>query len=98
MTAYVLVEAEVLDKERADRYRELAEPSIFRYGGRYLIQGTVPQAAEGTWPSARVTTVVEFPNMDRLKEWYASAEYAQAKAAREGAIEVRLLFAEGKAA
>ncbi|MEU9115799.1 DUF1330 domain-containing protein [Streptomyces sp. NPDC048483] len=97
MTAYVIVDAEVLDEERARAYRALAEPSIALHGGRYLVQGTVPEAAEGSWPSpSRVMTVVEFPDMDRLKEWYTSREYKQAKAARRTAIELRLLFVEGR--
>ncbi|WP_326614274.1 DUF1330 domain-containing protein [Streptomyces scopuliridis] len=98
MTAYVLVDAQVLDGERARGYRALAEPSIQLYGGRYLVQGTVPEVVEGTWPSSRVATVLEFPDMDRLKEWYASAEYQEAKAVRGAAIELRMLFVEGKPA
>ncbi|WP_158893333.1 DUF1330 domain-containing protein [Amycolatopsis anabasis] len=95
MAAYVIVEAGVLDAERAHAYRMLAEPSIRRYDGRYLVQGTVPEVAEGTWPASRVTTIVEFPDMDRLKEWYDSPEYREAIVARQGAIELRMVFAEG---
>ncbi|UNO42659.1 DUF1330 domain-containing protein [Streptomyces sp. MST-110588] len=95
MPAYVIVEAEVLDEKAAHAYRALAEPSIRLYGGRYLIQGSVPEAAEGEWPPSRVATVVEFPDMDRLRQWYSSAEYGKAKAARQGAMNLRLLFAEG---
>ncbi|GAA2775507.1 DUF1330 domain-containing protein [Saccharopolyspora taberi] len=99
MTAYVLVEAEVHDYDRADEYRVLAEESIRRHGGRYLIQGTVPEAVEGAWPNpSRVTTVVEFPDLAALREWYDSDEYQAAKAVREGAIDVRLLVAPGKSA
>ncbi|GAA4534484.1 DUF1330 domain-containing protein [Amycolatopsis samaneae] len=97
MPAYVLVEAEELDEERALEYRALAQRSIHQYGGVYRLRGVVPEAAEGTWPSpARVTTLVEFPDMTRLREWYGSPEYQHAKAVREGAIEVRLLFAEDR--
>ncbi|MBC3984066.1 DUF1330 domain-containing protein [Streptomyces sp. AC536] len=98
MPAYVLVDAEVYDHEAADRYRVLAEESIARYGGRYLIQGTVPEAAEGGWPAGRVVTTLEFPDMARLREWHTSPEYARAAAIRAGAIDVRMLFAEGTAA
>ncbi|MER0482405.1 DUF1330 domain-containing protein [Streptomyces sp. Edi2] len=96
MPAYVIVDAEVWDTERALDYRALAEPSIQLYGGRYLVQGAVPEVAEGAaWPSSRVATVVEFPDMGRLKEWYASAEYEEAKVARKGAMELRMLFVGG---
>ncbi|MFT2016017.1 DUF1330 domain-containing protein [Streptomyces sp. 796.1] len=98
MPAYVLVDAEVHDPEVAARYRVLAEESIARYGGRYLIQGTVPEVIEGDWPAGRVVTTLEFPDLDRLKEWHASPEYTRAAALRQGAIDVRMLFAEGRAA
>ncbi|SHF94097.1 DUF1330 domain-containing protein [Streptoalloteichus hindustanus] len=97
MAAYVVVDAEVLDPTRLQEYRDLAEASIAQYGGRYLIQGTVPEVVEGTWPSSsRVMTVLEFATMERAREWYASTEYGRAKSAREGAIDVRLLLVEGK--
>ncbi|MEU5899638.1 MULTISPECIES: DUF1330 domain-containing protein [Streptomyces] len=95
MPAYVIVDAEVLDMERAAEYRTLAEPSVRLYGGRYLVEGALPEAAEGTWPASRIVAVVEFPDMARIKEWYGSPEYTRARAVRESAIDMRLLFAEG---
>jgi uncharacterized protein (DUF1330 family) len=41
--------------------------------------------------------VVELPTMQRAREWYASDEYAEARAVRDGALRRRLLFAEGVA-
>jgi uncharacterized protein (DUF1330 family) len=41
--------------------------------------------------------MLEFPDAQRVEQWYASAEYGAAKAVREGAIEMRLLVAEGNA-
>ncbi|WP_433660922.1 DUF1330 domain-containing protein [Nocardia sp. CA-128927] len=98
MTAYVIVDAEIQDEERARAYRAVAVPSVLKYGGRYLVAGATPETAVGSWPAAAVTTVIEFPDMDRLREWHASAEYAAAKELRAGAFKLRLLFAEGIAA
>ena len=41
--------------------------------------------------------IVEFPSMARLREWYASPEYAPALAIRRRALGRRLLFVEGVA-
>ncbi|WP_405162710.1 DUF1330 domain-containing protein [Nocardia sp. NBC_01499] len=95
MTAYVISEVRVLDEALAQRYRELAAASIARYGGRYLVRGAVPEPAEGAWDDERRLIIVEFPSAERLREWYASAEYAEALRIREHALERRLLFAEG---
>ncbi|WP_030796888.1 DUF1330 domain-containing protein [Streptomyces sp. NRRL S-337] len=95
MAAYVISEVDVLDEELADVYRELAEASIRRYGGRYIVRGAVPEALEGTWSSSQRVVVVEFPDADRAKEWYASSEYADALEVRKTALERRLLLVDG---
>ena len=95
VAAYVISEVEVLDEERADEYRRLAEASIQQYGGRYVVRGALPAAVEGAWPSARRLVVVEFPDMERAEQWYGSPEYAAALAVRRTALDRRLLFVEG---
>ncbi|WP_234025259.1 MULTISPECIES: DUF1330 domain-containing protein [unclassified Streptomyces] len=84
-----------LDDELAVRYRALAEASIRRYGGRYVVRGAAPEVLEGAWPAAQRVVVVEFPDAERAKEWYASAEYAEALEIRQSALERRLLLVEG---
>jgi uncharacterized protein (DUF1330 family) len=93
----VVVEATVLDLEAVPEYRRLAEHSIAQYGGRYLLQASEPAAVEGRWEPGRRLTVLEFPDAQRVEQWYGSAEYARAKSVREGAIEMRLLVAESPA-
>ncbi|MFI9204523.1 DUF1330 domain-containing protein [Streptomyces sp. NPDC053048] len=96
MSAYAIVDAEVHDEEILARYRELAVPSIELYGGTYTVKGAVPEAAEGEeWPASRVMVVLRFPDMARLKEWYASPEYARAREVRSTGMDLRLLFVEG---
>lgn len=95
MAAYVISEVEVLDEAQVRRYRELAAASIARHGGRYLVCGAEPLVAEGDWPGGRRLVVAEFPTMDRLRAWYASADYAEALAVSRGALDRRLLFVDG---
>jgi uncharacterized protein (DUF1330 family) len=94
MPAYVISEVEVRDQAAMEGYRTLAAQSIAQYGGRYLVRGGVAELAEGNLPP-RTIIIVEFPSMVRLKEWYASAEYAEALKLRRTALERRLLFVEG---
>jgi uncharacterized protein (DUF1330 family) len=95
MAAYVISEVRILDETSAVEYRRLAEASIHRYGGRYVVRGAQPEPVEGSWPAERRLVIVEFPDMARAKEWYASPEYAEARKIRQAALERRLLFAEG---
>jgi uncharacterized protein (DUF1330 family) len=97
MTAYAISEVTILDEAAAQRYRELAAASIASHGGRYLVRGASPEVPESDWPAARRVVLIEFPTMDRLRRWYASAEYAQALAVRGTALSRRLLFVEGVA-
>ncbi|MBO0805416.1 MAG: DUF1330 domain-containing protein [Nocardiopsaceae bacterium] len=95
MPAYVVSEVRVLDEQAGDAYRKAAAASIARYGGRYLARGARPEAAEGDWPDERRIVIVEFPSMARVRQWYASPEYARALEIRRDALERRLLFIEG---
>ena len=94
MAAYSISEVRVRDPELMQRYRQLATPAIERYGGRYLARG-VPGAAEGEWPADTRMIIIEFPSMERLREWYDSPEYAEARAVRADALDRRLLFIDG---
>lgn len=95
MTAYVIAESPYLDTPEVRRYRELAQASIARYGGRYLVRGALPDALEGDWPDGNRMVVIEFPSLEQAKDWYASPEYAQARAERFDLSGRRMLFVEG---
>jgi len=94
MSAYVISEVDILDTAAMERYRALASPSIMAYGGRYLVRGGAAETVEGT-PPPKSIIVVEFPSMARLREWYASPEYAEALKERRTALDRRLIFVEG---
>ena len=96
MAAYVISEVDVRDIEGMQTYRSMAAPTIAQYGGRYLVRGGEATLAEGG-PEPKTIIVVEFPSMERLREWYASPEYAQALKVRETALDRRLIFVEGVA-
>jgi uncharacterized protein (DUF1330 family) len=94
VSAYVISEVEVEDEELADLYRYLAQWSITRYGGRYVVRGALPEILEGDWSPRQRVVVVEFPDADTARRWYASAEYAPALKIRESALHRRLLLVE----
>ena len=83
---------------RADfeAYRAIAAKTIAQYGGRYLVRGGAANLIEGG-PPPKTIVVVEFPTTERLREWYASPEYAEALTLRQTALDRRLIFVEGVA-
>jgi uncharacterized protein (DUF1330 family) len=95
MSAYVISEvADVRDPAAFESYRTIAAETIAAYGGRYLIRSGAADLVEGG-PPAKTIIVVEFPTMERLREWYASPEYAEALKVRQAAFDRRLIFVEG---
>jgi uncharacterized protein (DUF1330 family) len=95
LAAYVISEVEPLDQQLFDRYRELAQASIEQHGGRYIVRGAVPEAAEGDWASQRRMVIAEFADMATARRWYSSQAYAKALAIRDRALTRRLLFVDG---
>ena len=66
MSAYVISDVEVLDDELIKTYRLLAQESIAKYGGRYLVRGGQVEPVEGGW-TPKAIVIVEFPDMARAK-------------------------------
>ena len=96
MSAYVISEVDVRDAAGFEAYRTIAAKTIAQYGGRYLVRGGAASVTEGG-PPPNTIIVVEFPSMERLREWYASPEYAEALKVRQTALDRRLIFVEGVA-
>jgi len=96
MSAYVISEVEMRDAASFEAYRTVAAKTIAQYGGRYLVRGGAASTIEGG-PPPKTIIIVEFPTMERLHEWYASPEYAEALKRRQTALDRRLIFVEGVA-
>ena len=94
MPAYVIVETNVSDLEQYERYKEAAPPSIAAYGGRYLVRGGELAVFEGDWDPTRIV-VLEFPDLETAKRWFASEEYGEARKLREGAARLNVVAVEG---
>lgn len=94
MPAYVVVQIAVQDAQTYERYKQLAPPSIARYGGRYIVRGGATETLEGTWQPPRFV-ILEFPNMEQARAWWGSPEYAAAKSLRQSSAHTMMLLAEG---
>jgi len=93
MSAFVIVEIEVREQEPYEEYKRLAPPSIKAYGGRYLVRGGRAETFEGDWRPKRVV-VLEFPSLERARQWLESPEYRDARAMRQRAATTRMIAVE----
>ena len=94
MAAYVIVQVDVKDPVRYDDYKRMVPASFQNYGGRFLVRGGKTHTMEGDWAPKRFV-IVEFPSVEQAKAWWASPEYAEAKALRQATSESQLIIAEG---
>ena len=94
MPAYVISEVDVVDESAARHYMKFAQLAIAEYGGRYLVRGAQAEVMEGD-PIDRKIIIVEFPSLERVREWYASSAYAKALQYRERPLRRKLTFVDG---
>ena len=94
MVAFVIVDIEVHDPERYERYKELAPASIHAHGGRYVARGGKVDVLEGTWSPKRCV-VLEFPTAEQARRWWDSPEYAEAKRLRQETATTKMIVVEG---
>ena len=94
MAAYVVVDVERTDLERAARYSEMSGPSVERHGGRFLARGGALDVLEGDWEPERLV-VIEFASTEAARAWFDSDDYREARAVREGAGNWRMVVVNG---
>ena len=93
MSAYVIVELEVTDPEEYGAYRPLAEASVARHGGRFLVRGGTAEVIEGEWSPRMV--VLAFESLDAARSWYHSDDYQACLPMRLRSSKGRMIAVEG---
>jgi uncharacterized protein (DUF1330 family) len=94
MPAYVIAQITVHDPATYERYKALAPPTIAAYDGRYLARGGETTTLTGTWHPTRLV-ILEFPTVERAREWWNSPEYAAARSIRETCAEAEIVLVDG---
>lgn len=94
MAAYVLVDITINDPQTYERYKLLAPASISAHRGKYLVRGGRTEVLEGDWEPSRLV-ILEFPSVEDARAWWASEEYAAAKALRQSCSATEMLLVEG---
>ena len=84
MTAYIVARVKVTDPEQYKRYTARTPDCIASFGGRFIARGGEPVTLEGPDFNDRMV-IIEFPSLERAKEFYNSPEYTEIKALRANA-------------
>lgn len=94
MAAYVIVDVKVNDTELYESYKKLTPATLAAYDGKFIVRGGKTEILEGNWQPGRFV-ILEFPSVDRAKEWWHSEIYSEAKAIRQKASETQMIVVEG---
>jgi uncharacterized protein (DUF1330 family) len=92
MPAYVIGEVEITNPQAMKAYGPLIAVAVDKFGGKYLARGAKPDVLEGG--PAHNILIIEFESVEVARQWYASPEYAAAKAVRQGASNLRLVLVD----
>ena len=82
MTAYIIVQINITNKEPYKEYLNKVTSIVKKYGGEYIIRGGKYKTMLGKWNFER-TVVIKFPSYNKALEWYNSKEYEPIKKIRE---------------
>jgi uncharacterized protein (DUF1330 family) len=94
MPAYIIVDVTINDPKAYEEYKKLTPATIAAYDGKFVVRGGRSECLEGDWNPQR-TVVLQFPTLERAKEWWASEEYAPAKKIRQANATTKMLVVEG---
>ena len=73
---------------------KLTPATIEKFGGKFVARGGQMITLKGREATERIV-LIEFASLERVKEWYHSKEYGEAKKKREGAAAASLIAIEG---
>ena len=93
MAAYIVVDIQVEDPGRHEEYKKLAAPTVAAYDGEYVVRGGAAEVLVGEWQLGGVV-VLEFPKVERAREWWDSDAYGEAKWIRCESAESNMIVVE----
>jgi uncharacterized protein (DUF1330 family) len=95
MPAYVIASvSDAWDQEKLAEYRERNTNVVAAHGGRFIARGGAHETLEGDWAPKRLV-IMEFPDIDAARGWYASDEYAALRELRQAASDTDIVVVEG---
>jgi len=93
MAAYIIVDLSVTNPAGFEEYKKLVPPTIAAFGGKYLARGGRVEMLEGGWDPERIA-ILEFPTLERAREWWASEAYRLPKQMRQESATTRMIVVE----
>ncbi len=94
MSAYVIVEIDIVDPAGYEEYKKLAGATVEKCGGKYIVRGGKTEVLEGDWQPKRIV-VLQFDSMQRAKDWLHCEEYREPRKMRHHTARTNMILVEG---
>lgn len=94
MRGYLILDLKVKNYHEFKKYIENIPAFIEKHGGRYIVQGVVPEVLEGDWQPERLV-VLEFPSPSAARDFLRDPQAQPLFAIRHKSTTGNLLLAEG---
>ncbi len=105
MAAYLIVHRrDITDPDRLKEYRMGVNDTIAKYDGKVVARADGFEVLEGDWHAGRKrddseperVTVLQFPDMKHLRDWYDLDEYGALKRIRQQSADCDVVAVEGR--
>ena len=93
-SAYIIANVKVTNPEQYEDYKKWSTAAMQAHGAEVCVRGGKAEVLEGDWEPERLV-VLKFPSVEAAKRFYDSAEYAKARASRQGAAIMSMVVVEG---
>jgi uncharacterized protein (DUF1330 family) len=94
MPAYVIVDLEIIGPIGFEEYKKRVVPIVEKYNGKYIVAGGRIETLEGDWNPKRIV-IIEFPSMQRAKEWFSCEEYREPSKIRHRTAKTQMILVDG---
>jgi uncharacterized protein (DUF1330 family) len=94
MAAFVIVEVSIHNHKEYEEYKKLTPAAVAAYDGKFVVRGGQTDTLEGNWQPERIV-ILQFPTVERAKEWWNSELYTNAKIIRQRAAETKMIVVQG---
>jgi uncharacterized protein (DUF1330 family) len=94
MSAYVVAQLTIHDRDRYGRYAAAFLPTLKTFGGGLLAADEGPKVLEGDWPRDKLV-LIAFPDAAAATAWAASPAYQAIAVDRLAGSEAVVLLARG---
>lgn len=94
MSAFLVLDIAVHDARAFMQYVREVPAFIAKHGGKYLVQGDVPDVLEGDWSPERLV-ILQFPDKASARKFLADLEFAELVKLRQQTTTSKLILVEG---